>query len=838
MSKLRRLEKSLKTRNCLNLSLPEIKTNIQDAYKKYWKVKKEANQHRIDYLERKAQDIADELDTDATNVYKQLILRESQRLAARRVKYTLGKLRGGSVTRIEIPMADNQWQEITSKAGIEKGCIQENIKKYRQTEDTPCMVNPLKDALGYLGNTRAADEILNGTYTYPTGTGRYSIELLQEFARKEDFSSPPPSSIMSTQDFVQGWKKMKEQTSSGISGLHFGHLKACTFSTMLSNFEATLSHIPFTTGYVPNGWKKGVCCMIKKKANVDRVTKLRTIVLTEADFNFSNKKLGRDAMQHAESNDLIAPEQYGSRKGKSAIEHALNKRLSYDLIRQLRCPGALCSNDAKSCYDRITHAIVSLAFQRLGIPKAPVQCMIKCIQHMQHYIRTSFGDSEEHFTSEHTAVPFQGILQGNGAAPTIWVLVSTPLLNMLRTAGNGAFITSPLSKETSHIVGYAFVDDTDLITMDMRDINMEADEIMSNMQDSIDRWEGGLRTTGGAIVPEKSWVYPIDFKFDGSGRWKYKTIEEIDTRFSVKDQFQERINLSQVEANKGRCTLGVFLAPDGNNQEAIQDLRQKSESWRDHIRSGHLIPSEARLATDTTIMKSLEYPLLALTITDKECKTIMAPVLEASLTKSHICRTFPRAVVYGPTHEKGLGMKNLYTTKGLSQLSAILQFINDKHNITGKLIRASIESAKIEMGIGSDIFICNYWKYEALLMESWIKLVWKFNWEKGIRLWERRTKNINLKRENDSFLMDTIIEECDFSNTELQHINRCRLHLQVVTLSDVITGDGNHFSLLAYRCEFDDTMPHQHLWPIQPRPGKHARRLWKRALKKAYPRVG
>ena len=503
MSKLRRLEKTLNIHNGLNLTLPEIKSNIQTAYKSYWKVKKEAKQHRLNYLERKAQDIADESGTDATNVYKQLMQRESQRLAARRVKYTLRKLKGGSVTRIEVPMANNQWREVTSKQGIEHGCIQENIKKYRQTEDTPCMINPLREELGYTGTTMATEEILQGTYTYPTGTSRYSRELLQEFSRKETLSTLPPDPIVTTDEFVQGWQKMKEQTSSGISGLHFGHMKACTFSTTLANFEATLSHIPYVTGYVPTVWKKGVCCMIKKKTNVDRVTKLRTIVLTEADYNFNNKKLGKDAMRHAESNGLIAPEQYGSRKGKSAIEHALNKRLSYDLIRQLRCPGALCSNDAKSCYDRISHAIVSLAFQRLGIPEAPVQCMLKCIQQMKHYIRTSFGDSDDHFTSEHTAIPFQGILQGNGAAPTIWVLVSTPLLNMLRTAGNGAHIISPLSEEASHIIGYAFVDDTDLITLDMRDINKEADEIMSNMQESIDRWEGGLRTTGGAIVPEK-----------------------------------------------------------------------------------------------------------------------------------------------------------------------------------------------------------------------------------------------------------------------------------------------------------------------------------------------
>ena len=132
--------------------------------------------------------------------------------------------------------------------------------------------------------------------------------------------------------------------------------------------------------------------------------------------------------------------------------------------------------------------------------------------------KNRFGDSEKLFSSKNAAIPFQGILQGNGAAPTIWVLVSTPLLNMLRTAGNGAHIISPISKESSHIVGFAFVDDTDLITYNMRNKDTSVEDTMIEMQSSIDRWEGGLCTTGGAIVLEKSWVYPIDFKFDRNGK--------------------------------------------------------------------------------------------------------------------------------------------------------------------------------------------------------------------------------------------------------------------------------------------------------------------------------
>ena len=82
---------------------------------------------------------------------------------------------------------------------------------------------------------------------------------------------------------------------------------------------------------------------------------------------------------------------------------------------------------------------------------------------MKHHIRTTFGDSDYPFSSENTAIPFQGILQGNGATPRIWVLISTPLLDMLRAADNGAHTLSPLSQEIDHIAGFAFVNDMDLV---------------------------------------------------------------------------------------------------------------------------------------------------------------------------------------------------------------------------------------------------------------------------------------------------------------------------------------------------------------------------------------
>ena len=93
--------------------------------------------------------------------------------------------------------------------------------------------------------------------------------------------------------------------------------------------------------------------------------KMRTIQLFVAQFNMNNKKTGRDAMARAEELGVMPKEQAGSRKHHRAVLSALNKVLTVDLLRMRRQAGALCSNDAKSCYDRLVHWVASLCLRRM-----------------------------------------------------------------------------------------------------------------------------------------------------------------------------------------------------------------------------------------------------------------------------------------------------------------------------------------------------------------------------------------------------------------------------------------------------------------------------------------
>jgi len=118
----------------------------------------------------------------------------------------------------------------------------------------------------------------------------------------------------------------------------------------------------------------------------------------------------------------------------------------------------------------------------------------------------------------------------------------------------------------------------------------------------------------------KSWVYPIYFNFDEKGDWSYAQPEEIDFEFTVKDHNDEEQPLRKKGPHDSTETLGVYLAPDGNNKTAIQELRKKSERWRDLVRTGHLSSKDAWIALNSTVIKTLEFPLPALTLKKKECE--------------------------------------------------------------------------------------------------------------------------------------------------------------------------------------------------------------------------
>jgi hypothetical protein len=58
--------------------------------------------------------------------------------------------------------------------------------------------------------------------------------------------------------------------------------------------------------------------------------------------------------------------------------------------------------------------------------------------------------------------------QGNGSAPAAWTVTSIPMIAAHKCKGHGAHFIVPILDISGHIVGGLFVDDTDLVHVDMR----------------------------------------------------------------------------------------------------------------------------------------------------------------------------------------------------------------------------------------------------------------------------------------------------------------------------------------------------------------------------------
>jgi hypothetical protein len=76
-----------------------------------------------------------------------------------------------------------------------------HIKKYSLTHTTPLMCMPIQQELGFDSLTPAGQRILEGNHTQAPDT--------EQLKRKTTKLIPTG---MSTQEFITGWKKAKEQT--------------------------------------------------------------------------------------------------------------------------------------------------------------------------------------------------------------------------------------------------------------------------------------------------------------------------------------------------------------------------------------------------------------------------------------------------------------------------------------------------------------------------------------------------------------------------------------------------------------------------------------------------
>jgi hypothetical protein len=312
-----------------------------------------------------------------------IIQREHDKTFWRKINYTCGKVKGGSPTSVQVPRnrSEDQVDKHTNQVTIHKA-IWANIyyKRLYLAKEAPICQGQLRSDFGYNAATQVAVDILEGKYAFPENFDQATQELCEECALICKII--PKNSVkikMSKEDYIAHWKRAKEETSLSRSGLHFGHYMAGIESEYIAHFHALKATLIFHHGLVLDCWAQGLSVMLQKLFGWSLITKLRAILLMEANLNCSTKTiLGIQMLDEARRQNLM-PEEVFSEHNKMADDGTLTKVLTYDIICQTRRSAGLALVDADNCYNRIAHAIASLVFQAFSVPLSALEAMLTTI---------------------------------------------------------------------------------------------------------------------------------------------------------------------------------------------------------------------------------------------------------------------------------------------------------------------------------------------------------------------------------------------------------------------------------------------------------------------------
>jgi hypothetical protein len=142
-------------------------------------------------------------------------------------------------------------------------------KRYNLAEEAPICQGALCGQFGYSATSPTARSVLDGMYEFPPEMDAATRELFEEIAHNRGMVPLDlVNGLISRERWQQRWKKVKEDTSSSQSGLHFGHYIAGTDCDYISQFHALRVLLALKKGIALERWSKGLSVMLEKMFGV------------------------------------------------------------------------------------------------------------------------------------------------------------------------------------------------------------------------------------------------------------------------------------------------------------------------------------------------------------------------------------------------------------------------------------------------------------------------------------------------------------------------------------------------------------------------------------------
>ena len=180
----------------------------------------DAAKHREEYLQARAEVLAQLHCTKPESELKGLIHRERSKRMYRKLQQAL-KPAAKQLSHIKI-YRDDQWHVIQDLSEMEESIRQRNQQHFGQAKGTPFTVSPLSELCGWHGDTTFCHAVHSNTANLPPDLPQ-ATRLILEKLQQPQHTVPV---VITAADLIKGYRHWREDTSTSPSGRHLGHYRA------------------------------------------------------------------------------------------------------------------------------------------------------------------------------------------------------------------------------------------------------------------------------------------------------------------------------------------------------------------------------------------------------------------------------------------------------------------------------------------------------------------------------------------------------------------------------------------------------------------------------------
>jgi hypothetical protein len=255
-------------------------------------------------------------------------------------------------------------------------------------------------------------------------------------------------------------------------------------------------------------------------------------------------------------------------------------------------------------------------------------------------------------------------------------------------------------------------------------------------------------------------------------------------------------------------------------------MQEKAQNWINAVRSGHLHRQNVWFLLKVQFWPWVGYGLCSTTVTFSELEQALHRQYYQILPLGGVVRSAPVGSRTINTCFYGVGLLHAGIMALIPMMNKLLMHYRCS-TATGRFMQISHSLLLVELGMSFQPLQVNYKNHNHLVTHTWMKMLWE-----KLSMFEMMViipeNSQGFPREGDKFIM-LVLLRAGCSKEDLWRLNRVRVSLQVLFMSNVLTASGNKISL-----EVLSPRPRGEAWSNMQWPSKHPMvsdmDLWRNAM--------